>query len=195
MAKRVTIVRGHPDAADTHLVNAIAAAYARGAAEVGHQVREIVVAKLDFPILRSAEDFEHGVPSPEIAEAQRAIAWAQHLAIFFPLWLGEGPALLKAFFEQVFRPTFGDPKATRNPLLRKPLRGRSARIVVTMGMPAFFYRWYFGAHGVKNLERNVLRFGGFAPVRATFFGGVDGATDAKRGRWIAAMRALGEKAR
>lgn len=195
MAKRVTIVRGHPDAADSHLGNALAAAYARGAASGGHEVKEIVVAKLDFPILRSAEDFEHGVPSPEIAEAQRAIAWAQHVAIFFPLWLGDMPALLKAFFEQAFRPTFGEPKATRNPLLRRPLRGRSARIVVTMGMPALFYRWYFGAHGVKNLERNVLRFGGFAPVRTTLLGGVDYANDVKRDRWIAAMRELGEKAR
>ena len=50
---------------------------------------------------------------------------------------------------------------------QKNLGGRSARIVVTMGMPAFVYRWYFRAHAVKNLKRNILGFVGYAPVRDT----------------------------
>lgn len=28
-----------------------------------------------------------------------------------------------------------------------------ARIVISMGMPAFVYRWYFRAHGLKSLRR------------------------------------------
>ncbi|HTJ24670.1 MAG TPA: NAD(P)H-dependent oxidoreductase [Candidatus Limnocylindria bacterium] len=195
MPTRVTIIRGHPDPAPAHLNNALAAAYARGAAEAGHQVEEIAVATLDVPLLRSAEDFVRGAPPEALVQAQQAILRAQHLAIFFPLWLGEMPALLKAFFEQTFRPTFGEPRKVRNPLLAHPLRGRSARVVVTMGMPALFYRWYFGAHGVKNLERNVLRFSGIAPVRTTFFGGVDTASDGTRARWIARMHELGRTAR
>ena len=39
-------------------------------------------------------------------------------------------------------------------------------------MPALVYRWYFSAHGLKNLKRNVLRFVGFAPVRDTLVGRV-----------------------
>jgi putative NADPH-quinone reductase len=191
----VTILRGHPDPAPEHLNNALAAAYARGAVEAGHRVEEITVTSLDFPILRSAHDYEHGAPPEAIARAQKAIVRAQHLAIFFPLWLGDMPALLKAFFEQAFRPTLGEPRKTRNPLLRRPLCGRSARIVATMGMPAPIYRWYFGAHGVKNLERNVLRFAGIAPVRTTLLGGVDTASDAARARWIARMLELGHRAR
>ena len=38
---------------------------------------------------------------------------------------------------------------------KKGLKGRSAGIVVTMGMPALVYLWYFGAHSVKSLERNI----------------------------------------
>jgi putative NADPH-quinone reductase len=190
----VTILRGHPDPAPEHLNNALATAYARGAVEAGDRVEEITVATLDFPILRSAHDYEHGAPPEAIARAQQAIVRARHLAIFFPLWLGEMPALLKAFFEQTFRPTLGEPRKTRNPLLRRPLRGRSARVVVTMGMPAPIYRWYFGAHGVKNLERNVLGFAGIAPVRTTLLGGVDTASNTARARWIACILELGRKA-
>jgi putative NADPH-quinone reductase len=35
----------------------------------------------------------------------------------------------------------------------------SARAVVTMGMPAFAYRWYFGAHGLKSLTQNLALVG------------------------------------
>ena len=41
-------------------------------------------------------------------KAQRAIASAEHIVIFFPLWLGTMPALLKAFLEQVLRPGFAN---------------------------------------------------------------------------------------
>ena len=56
---------------------------------------------------------------------------------------------------------------------KKGLGGRSARLVVTMGMPAIVYRWYFRASGVKSLERNILGFVGIEPVRETLIGGVD----------------------
>jgi hypothetical protein len=47
-------------------------------------------------------------------------------------------------------------------------------------MPALIYGWYFRAHGVRGLERSVLRFSGMAPVRETLLGTVDAAGDAKR---------------
>ena len=50
----------------------------------------------------------------------------------------------------------------------KGLTGRSARVVVTMGMPALVYRYYFRSHSVKNLERNILGFVGIAPIRAAY---------------------------
>ena len=67
----------------------------------------------------------------------------------------------------------------------------SARIVVTMGMPALVYRWYFGAHGLKSLERSILGFCGIGPCRESLFGMVETASPAKRARWIAGMRKFG----
>jgi putative NADPH-quinone reductase len=71
-------------------------------------------------------------------------SWAEHLVIIHPLWIGAMPALLKAFFEQALWPRFAM-ALTPNGGWNKLLSGRSARAVVRMGMPAFVYRWYFGA--------------------------------------------------
>ena len=74
------------------------------------------------------------------------------------------PALLKGFFEQVFRPGFAIDPGKRT-LMPGKLTGKSARVLVTMGMPAIVYRWYFMAHSLLSLERNILRFVGLKPIR------------------------------
>ena len=99
------------------------------------------------------------------------------------------PALLKAFFEQVFRPSFALEYSARMP--KKLLKGRTARLVITMGMPAFVYRWYFGAHGSKALKRSILAFAGITPVKKTLIGMVDAMSAQKRDSWLKKMRALG----
>jgi putative NADPH-quinone reductase len=102
------------------------------------------------------------------------------------------PALLKAFIEQVMRPGIALEYRERG-FPRGLLTGRSARLVVTMGMPALIYRWYFRAHGVRGLERSVLKFAGMKPVRETLLGMVDGVSDAKRQQWLARMRDYGRR--
>jgi putative NADPH-quinone reductase len=190
MSARIAIIQGHPDPRGGHFGHSLAEAYAQGAAEAGHEVKRIEVAKLEFPILRTKLEWESGEVSPPIRQSQEAIAWANHLVILYPLWLGTMPALLKALLEQVFRPGFAIDQAKHG--WKKRLRGKSARIVVTMGMPAFIYRWYFHAHSLKNLERNILAFSGIGPINASLIGMVEGAS-AKREKWIAHMRKLGRK--
>ena len=192
--RRVVLIQGHPDAIAPHLCHALADAYAEGAQGAGHEVRRIEVSRLDFPLLRSQQDWEHGVLPATLAQAQADIDWAQHLVLFFPLWLGDMPALLKAFLEQVARPGFAFKTDTANPMGQKGLAGRSARVVVTMGMPALLYRWYFRAHSVKSLERNVLGFVGIAPINETLIGMVDKLGDDGVHKWQAKLRALGAAA-
>lgn len=67
-------------------------------------------------------------------------------------------------------------------------------LVVTMGMPALFYRWYYRAHGLKNLERNILTFCGIAPIRDNLIGMVEQGSDKKNDAWLAKMRDLGKRA-
>jgi putative NADPH-quinone reductase len=77
----------------------------------------------------------------------------------------------------------------------KLLKGKSARIVVTMGMPALAYRWYFRAHSLKNLKRNMLGFCGIAPIRESLFGLVETVSQARREKWLDKMYKLGVQGR
>jgi putative NADPH-quinone reductase len=188
----VTVLQGHPDPAGGHLCHALAAAYAEGAAAAGHELRTIDLARLGIPILRTQQEFEHDAVPEGLLAAQAAIVWAQHLLLVFPLWLGSPPALVKAFLEQVLRPGFAFAYRPRG-FPERLLTGRSARLVVTMGMPALLYRWYFRAHGLKALERNVLAFVGIGPVRRDLLGNVGGADDATRRRWLERLREHGRR--
>ncbi|MDG0855290.1 NAD(P)H-dependent oxidoreductase [Roseateles puraquae] len=191
MTRRIALIQAHPDAAGGHLCHALAQAYADGAARAGHEVRVIDVAHLDFPLLRSPKDWLEGQVPDALRPAQDTIRWAEHLVIVFPLWLGDMPALLKAFLEQIARRGFAFEPVEGNPLGRKLLNGRSARVVVTMGMPALVYRWIFRAHSLRSLERNILGFIGIGPVHETLVGAVDGLGDAGVKRWLGKLARLG----
>jgi len=177
--RRIAIIDAHPDPDPHHLIHAMADACAHGARKAGHGVRRVNVADMDFPILHSAAAWRRAQVPADIQHGQEAISWADHLILLYPLWLGDVPALLKGFLEQVLRPGF----ALREdaPLGQAALLGgRSARVIVTMGMPAPIYRFYFGAHSLKSLERNVLGFVGFDPVRRTLIGSVEGKGQAEK---------------
>ncbi|MGI9476128.1 MAG: NAD(P)H-dependent oxidoreductase [Hyphomicrobiaceae bacterium] len=194
MAKKILIIDGHPDRSEERLCHALANAY-RGGCDAGdHEVRTIKVSEIDFPLLRTAEEFDSGQLPTDIRQAQEGFRWCDHILIVYPLWLGTMPSLLKGFFEQVLRPGFAfDPESKGWP--KGNLAGRSARIVITMGMPGWVYRWFFGAHSLKSLERNILAFAGIKPIRETIYGMVDAASEAKRSKWLSDMQALGRQAR
>ncbi|MFO1328133.1 MAG: NAD(P)H-dependent oxidoreductase [Rubrivivax sp.] len=189
--RRILIVQGHPDAGGGHLCHALAQAYAEGARGAGHELRQVDVATLDFPLLRSQQEWTDGALPPALAPVQQDILWADHLLFVFPLWLGDMPALLKGFLEQVARPGFAFKPGAQGPMGAKGLTGRSARVVVTMGMPALVYRFVFRAHSIRSLERNVLGFVGIAPVHETLIGMVENTEAPKRQRWLHKLRRLG----
>lgn len=193
MSERILIIDGHPDRTPERLVHALADAYRQGAESNRHEVETLRVADLEFPLLRSQADYEKGDPSEAIRHCQSLVDWATHLVIVYPLWLGSMPALLKGFFEQVLRPGFAFSwrKPGRWPV--KLQSGKSARIVVTMGMPGWFYRWYFRAHSVRSLQRNILRFVGFRRVRTTLIGDVASLSAAARDDHLERMRELGRR--
>ncbi|MEZ0242998.1 MAG: NAD(P)H-dependent oxidoreductase [Sphingomonas sp.] len=187
MSKKILVIDGHPDPDRGRFIHALADAYSDGAGLSGHEVRRLELATMDIPFLRSRAEWTDGTPVPEIVAAQEAILWADHIVFFYPLWLGDVPALLKAFLEQVARPGFALSQGT----MPKPLlKGRSARLVVTMGMPAFFYRFYFAAHSVKSFERNILKFVGIKPVEHTLIGNVEGDAETRE-QWLDTLLNLG----
>jgi len=195
--REIVIVQGHPDPAGGHFCHALADAYVHGARDIGHIVRAIDLAQLEMAFLRSRAD-QLGLPPSGIAHLQDSLVHADHLVLFFPIWNGSAPARVRACLEQTIRPAFifcdfsPDQKlGFAAAFKRKVLAGKTARIVATMQMPAWLYRWYYHPH----LERNTLRLAGFSPVRETLIGGVESADRERREGWLREARRLGQDAK
>jgi len=187
---RIAIIVGH--ARTGTYCEALGEAYRRGATAAGHEASLFVTSRMAFdPVLHEGfarvQELE-----PDLKSAHDAMLSADHLVIIFPLWLGTLPAILKAFLERVLQPDLVEPAKLGK--FVKILKGKSARVIVTMGMPGFVYRWWFGAHALKMLKRNILAFVGIAPVRSAIYGNVEGAGIERRRAWLEEVEAMGRRA-
>ena len=187
--RRILVINGNPDPSTERLTSALASAYIAGAQSTSHDVRRIDVGALTFPFLRAATEFAAPPVHPDIVAARQDFLWADHLVVIYPIWLGSAPALLKAFMEWIACGEFflatgggGWPKGK--------LKGRSARQVVTLGMPAIAYRLFFGAHGARAFASGILRLAGIAPLRTTYFGGA-GISPNRSRKWLDRLHKLG----
>ena len=190
--RRILIINGNPARQRSSFSSALAQAYHDGAIEAGHMVHTVRLADLAFdPILH--EGYQGVQPAePDIAAVQAQITWAQHVVFIYPMWQFGIPALVKGFCERAFTPGFAYNVKAKNPMQAALLRGRSARLIQTMGMPQAFYEIVFRAHGGKAF-RSLLSFCGFNPVRATYLGMIEqGQTT--RERHLARVRRLGGQA-
>lgn len=195
MPKTILILNGHPDPSSERLCHALTDAYESGALASRHIVNRFNVGALDIPFLNSAEDFQEGAVPPDIDPIKAALLKADHLVIIYPLWLGMLPAKLKACLEQVFRPGVAISYDGENKFPKKLLKNKTARIIVTMGMPGFIYRLIMRSHSLKALKNNILKFCGIKPVRTVIYGMVEGVSDKKRKTWITTVHGWGKAAK
>lgn len=194
MAKRILVINGHPDRLRHHLCTALADAYVEGASGAGHEIRRIDLAGFQIPMLRSQVEFEDGNLPEELSIAVEDILWAHHLVFVFPLWLGTMPALVKAFLEQVMRPGIAFEYGSNRRSTEALLRGRSARLIVTMGMPSIVYRLWFMNHGISAMRRGILNFVGIKPVFESLYGMVGTADESRCRKWLNQVKLLGQRA-
>lgn len=143
-------------------------------------------------LLRDPADFDSSPDAP-ILKAQAQIIAADHLVIIFPLWLGTMLAVARAFFEQALRHSFAVAQDQHGGFPKHDLKGKTARMVVTMGMPGFAYRWMFGAHGVRCLERSILGMSGIRPVSRTLVGSLGAMTRQKAEKLLRPIRSPGRR--
>ena len=189
---KIAIVVGNP-MRDSYS-EALGQAYLRGAESGGHEAKLFLLACMNFDaILREGYRREQPL-EPDLVAARQALKASDHLVFVFPLWCGDMPAIMKGFIERVLQPDLLAIQGSHNRASWSILKGKSARIIMTMGMPGWFYRWYFGAHALKLLKRNILHFTGVSPVRSTVYGMVVGVGDEKRKQWLREVEALGHQA-
>lgn len=65
---------------------------------------------------------------------------------------------------------------------------------MTMGMPGFDYCWYYGAHAIRMLKRNILAFVGAGPIRSKIHGMIEAVSPEKPQKWLMEAEGLGCKA-
>jgi putative NADPH-quinone reductase len=191
--KNIAVILGHPAGKEASFCAALAKAYEKGARQAGHAVSFIDIGGMDIPYLKNRSDYYDPGLSAEIKTIQNKLNAATHWIIIYPLWLGCMPAKLKAFLEWALSPGFAyDTAHKKNPLSQKLLRGKSAHVIVTMGMPGWFYKWFYRAHSLKAFERNMLKFCGIAPVRKTVYGFVEAVSQDVRQKWLMKIENFGK---
>ena len=194
MKRKIFILLGHPD--NESYCGALAHAYEAGAREEGHEVRLMSLADMNFNA-----NLEHGYNAiqelePDLRGFQENIRWAEHVVIVFPVWWGTFPAQLKGLFDRAILPGFGFKYYKKNGIFwRRLLKGKSARLIITMGMPriAYFLTSLYVIPGVRLLKYGILKFCGISPVRASSISRVLAASPEKRERFIAKIKKLGMK--
>lgn len=187
--KKILLILGHPRR--DSLCGALADAYAEAACAAGAELQRLTLADMAFdPVLHAGYRGEQAL-EPDLAAARDAILWAEHLVFVYPTWWGGLPALLKGFVDRVFLPGFAFKYRKDSPWWDRLLAGRSARLLVTMDTPPFFYRWLYRMPGHNQMKRTVLEFCGVKPVRIDSFGPVKGSTPGRRARWLEAARRAG----
>lgn len=191
--KHIVILQGHPDTDPLRLCRGLESAYSAAAQSAGHKVDRFDVATIELPFLTSQHEFEQGDLPAALHPLRDVLSTADHVVLIWPLWQGLPPARLKLVLEQLLRPGVAFRYAGAGRTMPM-LRGRSARMIVTMGMPSWFYRLRYGAAGVQAVVHNILQLVGMRPIHTTFFG-LAGASETRRARWFDKVRRLGAQAR
>ena len=191
--KNLLIISGHPS--KQSFCAALAKSYLDGALEGGADVKYLELGELKFdPILHLGYKGEQEL-EPDLAEAQRLIKWADHIVFVYPTWWGSIPALLKGFLDRVFLPGFAFKYKENSQFWDKYLKGKTARLIVTMDAPIWYDRLFYGAASRRAVKRATLEFCGIKPVKITAFGSVKFADETKRRNWLEKVRILGTELR
>jgi putative NADPH-quinone reductase len=187
----ILLLNAHPD--EGSLCDSIAAAYAAGAKEAGHEIRQIALRELQFDLVLRGGYHSRKPLEPDVARQHELIYWCRHLVVVTPNWWWSAPALFKGYIDRVFIPGFSMRYHARFPYVEPLLKGRSARVIYTQNSPwlagwlfrgDLFWRWIAGA---------VLGHCGFRPVRRTALYRAKDTTPEKRKKFLETVAELGAK--
>lgn len=189
--KQILIINGHPD--KQSLCHQLAESYKAGAEKAGAECKLVHLADLDFNLNLSGGYRKRTEPEPDLQVMQQEILKAEHLVLVYPNWWATFPALLKGFIDRTFLPGFAFKYRENSPMWDKLLTGRSARMIVTLDTPKWYYWLVMKNAGFTAMKKGILEFCGFSPVKISSFHMVRNSTEQKRKSWIQQVEKLGEK--
>jgi len=188
--KHILIINGHPEIRS--LCTEISNYYLKGAQTTSAECKLINLSELHFdPILHHGY-YKRTTLEPELVDIQHDIKKADHIVFVYPTWWGTYPALLKGFIDRVFLPKFAFKYRENSLLWDKLLTGKTARLIVTMDTPKWYYYLAYGRPGHKSMKKNILEFCGIRPVKITSFGPVKTAGEYTIKKWLNYTEQLGK---
>jgi putative NADPH-quinone reductase len=189
--KKILIINGHPNKDSFNF--GIAKAYQDGALQSGAEVKEIVIADLNFnPNLQFGYQKRMDL-EPDLVKAWEKIQWADHLVWIHPVWWAGLPAITKGFIDRLFLPGFAFKYRENSVWWDKLLKGKTAHIITTLDQPGLYYRFFFGRPSMNQLRKSVLEFCGVKPVKVTYIGIIKTSDIKQRQIWLEQIRLLAKK--
>ena len=187
--KKILVINGHPD--KESYCFSLAESYKEGATLSGANCKLVNLIDLDFN-----PNLEHGYNEqmelePDLKAIQQDIMDAQHIVFVYPNWWGTYPALLKGFIDRVFLPGFAFKYSDDSPFCDKLLKGKTARLIVTMDAPKWYYFLIYKSPGHNSMKTAILGFCGISSVKITSFSGIRSSTPEKRKHWLDEIEELG----
>ncbi|GBF42853.1 flavin reductase [Leptospira ellinghausenii] len=167
--KKILIILGHPN--PNSYCAKLADSYFRAAESSGHEVQllKLKELKFDYNLNFGYDKTIKQELEPDILMSQTLIQNADHLVFVYPSWWASMPAILKAWIDRVFLPGFAFSYQKHSPLPKQLLKGKTARIIITMDAPTWYYKWFNRSPGVQLLKQGTLEFCGFKKVKVTYF--------------------------
>lgn len=148
---------------------------------------------LDFNPILTFGYREISVLEPDLVKMQQEILSADHLVLVYPNWWSTFPALLKGSIDRAFVPSFAFKYRENSSFWDKLLTGKTARMIVTMDTPKWYYFLMNINAGHNAMRIGVLEFCGIKPVKITSFAPVKSSDDVKRRKWLAEVEKLGKE--
>jgi NAD(P)H dehydrogenase (quinone) len=179
---RIYVLFAHPE--NDSFNGNMAEAYCSAAKASGHDVRRQDLFELSFdPILRlglrAVQPLE-----VDLVAARANLDWCERFVLFYPVWWGNVPALLKGYFDRTLYSEITYRHDVEDPSWSKMLEGRSAHVITTSDAPEAWLKGHNRDSDINAVRRGTLEFCGMKPVKVTRIGGVKDLDVKARDKWI-----------
>lgn len=188
--KKILVINGNPD--KESFCFALAESYKKGAELTGADCKLVNLIDLKFNPILSFGYRKRIELEPDLLTIRQDILDSDHIVFVYPNWWGTYPALLKGFIDRVFLPDYAFKRRENSILWDKLLKNKSARLIVTMDSPKWYYSLIYRNTGHNSIKKGVLEFCGIKPVRITSFHLIKTSSESLRKKWIKKVEEIGK---
>lgn len=188
MKKRILVLSANPR--KDSFVHQLALTYST-AAQKNNEVKILELADMDFNADLSSGYEQEQTMEASLKAFQDALKWCDHLVICAPVWWGALPAKLKGLIDRTFLPGFAFQYEEGKLMPEKLLKGKTARLILTMDTPPWYYVLIQRAPVIHQLKKATLEFVGFTAIKSKMIGPVISSSINARSKWLNYTSELG----